>query len=134
MQIEQAAQEQIMQAGRSNNFDAILIDAISGPSVFRTYRFLYSKVALKIKPRSSTSIDSALDRIHHAASDDEYRAGVTALQEAIVKDPPALFLAWGERARAVSRKFDVVTEEKGRDIFHDLRLWRPAGAQQAKIN
>jgi hypothetical protein len=87
---------------------------------------------MQIDPRSISSprIDAALDRIRHAASDDEYRAGVTAFQQAMVDDPLALFLAWGERARAVSRRFDVGAPNKDRDILSTLRLWRPLTTQQ----
>ena len=49
-----------------------------------------------------------------------YRAGVAAFQRAIVDDPPAIFLAWSERARAVSTRFDVPVEP-GRDILSTLR-------------
>ncbi len=50
------------------------------------------------------------------ADDDDYKAGVAAFQRAIVDDPPAIFLAWSERARAVSTRFDVPVEP-GRDIL-----------------
>ena len=130
MRVEEATQEQVVQAATNNNFEAILGDIISGPSLFRSYRHWYSTMPFIPKPTSSPLIDTALDRIRHAASDDEYRAGVTAFQQAIVDDPPALFLAWGERARAVSRRFDVPVPEDGRDVLATLRLWRPAAAQQ----
>ena len=108
----------------------MLGDFISGPSIFRSYRHWYSKAASIHNPIGSPLIDAALDRIRHAASDDEYRAGVTAFQQAIVDEPPALFLAWGERARAVSRRFDVPAPETGRDVLATLRLWRPVAAPQ----
>ena len=130
MQIKEATTEDIVEAGRTGNYDAILADIVSGPSLFRTYRQLYSKVPFAFKPRTSPSIDAALDRVRHAISDDDYRAGVTALQQAIVDDPPALFLAWGERARAVSRRFDVAAPQDGRDVLATLRLWHPAGVPQ----
>ena len=61
--------------------------------------------------------------------DEEYRAAVHGFQQAIVQDPPAIFLAWSERARAVSRRFDVPVEP-GRDILTTLRLWRPTNDLQ----
>ena len=45
-----------------------------------------------------------------------YKAGVAAFQRAILDDPPAIFLAWSERARAVSTRFDVPVEPE-RDIL-----------------
>jgi len=130
MRVEEVTQEQILQATQNNKFEAVLVDPVSGPSVFRSYRQFYSKVPFTPKPRGSAQIDAALDRVRHASSDNEYRAGVTAFQQAVVDDPPAIFLAWGERARAVSNKFDVPAPEDGRDVLATLRLWRPATVQQ----
>ena len=79
----------------------------------------------------SVPIDAALDRIRHATSDVEYRAAVYGFQQAILQDPPAIFLAWSERARAVSRRFDVPVEP-GRDILTTLRLWRPTDDVQLR--
>jgi len=58
-----------------------------------------------------------------ARNDAEYKAGAAAFQRAMIEDPPAIFLAWSERLRAVSTRFDVYVEP-GRDIFSTLRLWR----------
>ena len=71
-------------------------------------------------------MDAALDAIRQAPDDDAYRAGVADLQRAILDDPPAIFLAWSERARAVSTAFEVPTQQD-RDPLTTLRLWRPAG-------
>ena len=130
MRVEEVTQDQLIQAGKSKNFDALLIDVISGPSMFRSFRHFYSRVPFDLKPAGNPSIDAALDRIRHAPSDDEYRRGVTDFQRAILDDPPEVFLVWGERARAVSRRFDVVLPEGGRDVLNTLRLWRPATVQQ----
>jgi hypothetical protein len=53
-----------------------------------------------------------------------------------MEDPPALFLAWSVRARAVSRRFIVPAAEPGRDVLSTLRLWKPSstGHQQASRN
>jgi peptide/nickel transport system substrate-binding protein len=130
MRVEEATQEQLLQATQSGKFDAVLVDPISGPNLFRVYRQFYSKVSFTPKPRSSPAVDTALDRIRHAKSDDEYRTAVTDFQRAIVNDPPALFIAWDERARAVSRRFDIPASENGRDVLATIRLWRPATVQR----
>jgi ABC-type transport system substrate-binding protein len=129
MKVEEVSQDQLLQAGRSKNFEALLIDVISGPSVFRTYRHLYSNVPFDLKPVGNAYIDGALDRIRHSVSDADYRKGVTELQQAVVDDPPEIFLVWGERARAVSRRFTVPTDENGIDPT-SIRLWRPAKVQR----
>jgi hypothetical protein len=74
-------------------------------------------------------VDAALDRVRFATSDDEYQVAVRDFQGAVRQDPPAVFLAWSERARAVSRRFDVPVEP-GRDILTTLRLWRPSSDLQ----
>ncbi len=130
MSIHEATQQETIDAIQKGNFEAVLVDPIGAPTLFRSYRQFYSAIPFASKPRGSAAIDAALETINHALTDEQYRAGVTAFQQAIVNDPPVLFLAWGERARAVSRKFDVVTEERGRDILINLRLWRPAGTQE----
>jgi peptide/nickel transport system substrate-binding protein len=129
MKVEEVSQDQLLQAGRSRDFEALLIDVISGPSVFRSYRHLYSNVPFDLKPAGNAYIDRALDHIRHASSDADYRMGVTELQQAVVEDPPEIFLVWGERARAVSRRFTVPTAENGIDPT-SIRLWRPATVQQ----
>ena len=86
------------------------------PASFRSFLV----VALGRRPTppdsASAAVDGALDRIRHAGSDDEYRAGVAAFQRATIEDPPAIFLAWSERARAVSKRFVVTDAQPGRDI------------------
>ena len=77
----------------------------------------------------SRRVDAALDAIRHAGSDDEYQRGVAAFQRATMDDPPAIFLAWGQRARAVSTRF-AVPAEPGRDILGTLGLWRPAADKE----
>jgi ABC-type transport system substrate-binding protein len=102
----------------------VLVDAASGWGLFRAYRWWHSQGTQNLAHFSSASVDNALDRIRHAANDDEYRSGVEEFQRAISDDPPAIFLAWSERSRAVSKRFDV-QPEPGRDVLATLRLWRP---------
>jgi ABC-type transport system substrate-binding protein len=133
MRVVEAPQEQVMQTAAKNDFEALLGDFVSGPNLFRSYRHFHSKMPFNPKPAASALIDASLDRIRYAASDDEYRAGVTAFQQAVVDEPPAIFLAWGERARAVSRRFAIPKTEGGRDITA-IRLWKPVAPQIAGGN
>jgi hypothetical protein len=83
----------------------------------------------------NATVDIALDRVRHAASDEDVRAAIGGLQQAFMDDPPAVFLAWSQRARAVSHRFVVPSPEQGRDILSNLRLWKPTtGLQQASRN
>jgi peptide/nickel transport system substrate-binding protein len=126
--------DQALAKVQKGDFDAFLADAGQGPVLLRPYLFWKSGSPVNWGQYSNAEVDQALDDIRAAASDDEYRRAVAEFQRAIVDDPPAIFLAWSERARAVSTRFDVPVEA-GRDILSTLRLWRPVGgAQRAALN
>ncbi len=130
MDIQEAPPDQILDAVAKRDFDAVLTDMISGPSLFRAFLWWHSGSA-NPSGFSSTAVDAALDSIRHAASDDEYRTGVASFQRAVIEDPPAIFLAWSQHARAVSKRFAVMDADKGRDILSTLRLWRPSAASRS---
>ncbi len=134
MQVREVPQDQVVKASQAADFEALLVDAVSGPSLFRSYQRWHSNGTSTVKPIESPVIDAALEHIRHAASDDDYRAGVNEFQQAVLNDPPAIFLAWGERARAVSRRFDVPLPEGSRDVLATLRAWRPATEKRVASN
>jgi ABC-type transport system substrate-binding protein len=125
MDLEYAESEGAMARLQSGNFDAYLADAASGPTLLRPYLFWHSRGPNNWGKYSSPAVDAAFDQIRASANDAEYKAGVAAFQHAIVDNPPAIFIAWSRRARAVTTRFDVQAEP-GRDILGTLRLWRPA--------
>ena len=98
-----------------------------GPSFFRQMLFWQSNAQFNWGAFVNRGVNAAFQQIKLAKNDDEYRAGVAAFQRAIADDPPAIFLAWSERARAVSTRFEVPSEP-GRDILRggSVSLWRPA--------
>ncbi len=132
MDIQEVPPDQIMEAVAKRDYDVVLFEVISGPSLFRPYLLWHSGSANS--GFSSAAVDAALDGLRHAGSDDEYRNGVNAFQHAMVEDPPAIFLAWSQHARAVSKRFIVSDAEPGRDILSTLRLWRPAAATSRPTN
>jgi peptide/nickel transport system substrate-binding protein len=107
-------------------FDAVLIDALIGGNLFRPYRFWHSEGQYNLGGFRSRAVDAALDGIRAAENDAAYKAGVARFRQAIVDDPPALFLAWSHRARAVSTRFVVPPSEPGLDVWFTLARWRPA--------
>jgi peptide/nickel transport system substrate-binding protein len=114
---------------QTGDFDAMLAPALMGPNLLRPYQFWHTGSPNNYGHYSSAAVDDALDRVRHAANDDEYRAGVAAFQRAMIDDPPAIFLAWSQRARAVSTRFEVPVEP-GRDVLGTLRLWRRSADKQ----
>jgi peptide/nickel transport system substrate-binding protein len=126
MDIKELPPDRILDAMTRRDFDAVLFDLISGPSLFRQFFLWRSGTSGNLAGFSSAVVDAALDRIRHSSSDDDYRAGVVAFQHSTMEDPPAIFLAWSERARAVSKRFVVTDAQPGRDILSTLRFWKPA--------
>ena len=124
MDLEQVSFDELNQRGAKGEYDAMLIEALSGPTLFRPYVFWHSTGFLNWAHFGTATSDAALDRVRNSQSEAAYRDAVVGLQQAFMDDPPAIFLAWSQRARAVSKRFDVVTEE-GRDILGTLRLWKP---------
>jgi peptide/nickel transport system substrate-binding protein len=124
LMFEQVSPEQFVARFQAGDFETGLIDTRMGPSLLRQHQVWYSNAPFNWGQFSSTRVDGALDHIRSAADDTAYKAGVAEFQSAIVEDPPAIFLAWGERLRAVSTRFEV-RAEPGRDITSTLRLWRP---------
>ncbi len=129
MSIEEAPFDDIWRAMSTRKFDAVLLEYISGPSLFRLYQVWHSGTSFNAANLGSPGLDASFDQVRYAANDAEYRGAVANLQRVTAEDPPAIFLAWSERARAVSRRFDVAAEP-GRDILTTLRLWRPTNAMQ----
>jgi hypothetical protein len=110
----------------SGQYEALLIELISGQSLLRPYIVWHSQGPFNYGNFGTSTSDAALDRVRHAQSDDDYRDAVAGLQQNFMDDPPAIFLAWSVRARAVSTRFVVPTVEAGRDVLSTIRLWKPA--------
>jgi peptide/nickel transport system substrate-binding protein len=127
MSIQETAMDRALDALRHRTFDALLGQSPNGPTLLRSYRSWHSG---GIMNADSLTIDTALDQIRNAASEDDYKKAVSSFQQAAVDDPPAIFLAWIERTRVVSKRFVVPKGDTGRDILSTLRLWKPATDQR----
>lgn len=127
--LEEMSSDQLFTRLQAGDFETLLLDSRMGPALLRQYQAWYSGAPYNWGHFSSVLVDKALDQIRDAPDDAAYRAGVAAFQGAVVDDPPAIFLAWGERLRAVSTRFEVPSEG-GKDVLTApvLRLWRPAAA------
>ena len=134
MAVEEVSQDQIVQRTTKKQYEAALIEFISGPTLFRPYLVWHSKTPLNWAGFGNATVDAALDRVREAPSEDKYRRAVAGLQQAFMDDPPAIFLAWSVRARAVSNRFVVPPAEPGRDVSNTLRLWKPASTAQQQAS
>jgi ABC-type transport system substrate-binding protein len=123
--------DESINAERQGSYDAVLTELISGPTPLRLYNVWNSTGSLHIEGRGNATVNVALDRLPEAANEDEYRKALRGVQQAFVDDPPAAFLNWTQRARAVSRRFVVPQPETGRgDIIGSLRLFKPTNDQR----
>jgi peptide/nickel transport system substrate-binding protein len=133
VKLELSSVTQALERVGKGNFDAWLADMGLGPNLVRQYLFWHSGSPYNWGGFASERVDAALDAIRRAPDDITYKSAVEAFQRAVIDDPPGLFLAWSERARAVSTRFDV-REEPGRDILNTIRLWHPAAVVNVAHN
>ena len=125
MDVKSMSPDELYKAQRDRHYDAALTEPISGPTFLRLYIMWHSTGALNTSGRGNATIDAALDRVRNATTEEQYRSAAPGVQVAFNEDPGAIFLAWSERARAVSRRFAVPAPEPGADVLRTLRLWTP---------
>jgi ABC-type transport system substrate-binding protein len=117
---------------RDGQFEAVLVDMISGPTPGRAYIFWRSArqfKGLNVFGYEDKEAERLFDVLRTSTNDAAVRLSTRELQRVFVEDPPALFLTWNERARAVRRDFDV-PNERGRDPLLTLWRWKPISNTQ----
>jgi peptide/nickel transport system substrate-binding protein len=126
MQLESRPLSELDTMLRVGDFDAAIVDLSSGPTLSRVYQFWRSPGDFRgfnMFGYENAEADKWLDRLRHAQDDASTRTAASQLQRVLMDDPPALFLAWIEGSRAISRRVAVPTEA-GRDPFADLWRWQ----------
>jgi peptide/nickel transport system substrate-binding protein len=126
MQLESRPLSELDTMLRSGDFDAAILDLSSGPTFSRVYQFWRSPGefrGLNVFGYRNDEADKWLDRLRFAHDDASIRTAASQLQRVLMDDPPALFLAWIEGSRAISRRI-IVPTGPGRDPFPDLWRWR----------
>ena len=106
----------------AGEYETFLYELVSPRGLGFAYRFLRSPGLMN---SGYTAADTVLDRVRHARSDEDLKVAVADLQRVLYDDPPAVFISWDERARAVSRRFEVPVRP-GVDVFTLLWQWKPA--------
>jgi ABC-type transport system substrate-binding protein len=130
MALEEVPVDRLSESIKSRTFEAALMEGVSGPTLLRPYQLWHSGGVFNPGGLGNASIDAAFDRLRDAASDRELGSAAAGVQQAFLDDPPAIFLAWIERARAVSTRFKVVTDPGRPDVVGTMRLWKPAVGQR----
>lgn len=107
----------------ARQYDGFLFEMASARTLSWPYQFLHSdgmRAALNYD-----GADEALDAMRRAGSEDDVRNAMAAALEAMHDDPPAVFISWGETARAVNRRF-IVPTDGNEDVLHSIWRWQPA--------
>jgi peptide/nickel transport system substrate-binding protein len=135
MEIVAVPPRRLGEALNTGGFEAALMEFIGSRSLNWVY-FLWHSPQPGVQSDLATGYsgaDAALDRFRAATDDDEIKASVAEMQRVFREDPPAVFLAWQERSRALSKAFEIPDESSG-DILGTIRQWRgvPVPRQAAK--
>lgn len=113
----------------SGRFEAFLFELTNVRTLGYTYFFWHSESPGSVRT-GYDSADEALDAMRLARNDEEIKAAVRVVQDVMRDDPPAIFIAYPEMARAVSRRFEIPAGPE--DIFHSISRWKlaPGALQQ----
>jgi peptide/nickel transport system substrate-binding protein len=109
----------------SRTFDAAFINLISGPTPSRPYMWWRSARAFKgpynVFGYESAEAEEAFSTLLRSTNEAAIRSATSTLQQVFYDDPPAIFVAWDTRIRAVHRRF--VLPDDGRDPMWSLWKW-----------
>jgi peptide/nickel transport system substrate-binding protein len=125
MQIEAVPVEKYDVMIRDGAFDAVMIDMISGQSFGRAFQFWRSARTFKglnVFHYDNPEADRWFEALGTATNEAAARSAASQLHRSLLLNPPALFIAWNERARPVSRRFQV-NAEAGRDPLYTIWQW-----------
>jgi peptide/nickel transport system substrate-binding protein len=134
MQVTVAPFQEFNRLIGEGRFEAALVDMISGPTPGRAYMFWRSARefrGLNVFGYENPEAERLFNVLRASTNEAAVRSATERLQRVLLDDPPALFLAWSERARAIRRSFSI-PDEPGRDPMLSLWRWAPnASALQA---
>jgi peptide/nickel transport system substrate-binding protein len=125
MQFEVVTFQEYNSRIRDSQFDAVLVNLISGPTFSRPYIFWRSareSKGMNFFGYENVETERLFQVLRTSMNEAAVRSATSRLQRALLEDPPALFLVWEERARAISRNFRIV-EAPGRDPLHTIWRW-----------
>ena len=122
---------------RQGQFEATLIAMISGPSVGRSFLFWRSAGranGLNVFGYENEQAERLFDVFRSSTNDVAIQSAFSRLQQVLLDDPPALFLAWDERSRAIRRQFEVEQDMRGPvDPVYTIWRWKPAVGPQLAV-
>jgi peptide/nickel transport system substrate-binding protein len=109
---------------RTGDFEAAFVDLISAPSLGRPYTFWRSAGAgrgYNVFGYENPHAEALFQTLRSSTSEIAVRNATHRLQHVFLDDPPAIFLAWNKRSRAVSGEFEASADAEADPL---LSLWR----------
>jgi peptide/nickel transport system substrate-binding protein len=126
LRLEAVSMREFAERRASGQFETFLFEQIAGYGLTPLYYWHSPRAGDQVLLRHGyRAADPALDRMRRAGDNESLRTAVGDVQRVAAADPPAVFLAWPERARAVRRRFEI-PPAADRDVFGSLAQWRPA--------
>jgi peptide/nickel transport system substrate-binding protein len=113
MQFEVVRAEDLDARIRVGHFDAFLIELLGGPSLSRAYMFWASARSfqgLNVFGYENPQAERLFGVLRTTTNEGAIRSTTRSLQQVLLDDPPALFLTWNQRSRAVRRDFQIVQD------------------------
>ena len=110
---------------REGRFDALLVDLISGPTFSRPFIFWQSARTFKglnVFGYENSEANRLFNVLRTSMSEAAVRSATGRLQRVLLEDPPALFIAWNARARAIRSRFNV-NAKPGVDPLWTIHRW-----------
>jgi ABC-type transport system substrate-binding protein len=120
----------------SGQFEAAFINMISGPTPSRSYMWWRSARKLKglynVFGYDNVQAEEFFEVLLRSANEAAIRSATSKLQRAFYDDPPAVFIAWDTRTRAISRRFQFPKDE--RDPMWALWKWTIATPREVALS
>lgn len=122
MQIHEVSFGEFNKRIADGSFDAVMMEMVAGSSISRPHFFWHSGSRINTWGYKNADVDRALDEIRRSSTEGSYRTAYRQFQLELLEDPPAIFVALGNVARAVSTRFQVVAPA-GSDILPTIADW-----------
>jgi peptide/nickel transport system substrate-binding protein len=123
LELKQISIDELNRRVDQGDFEALLSDFIHGPTASRMTSRWYTTGSRNWSHYSSPEVDAAVEALHDARDDEAFRRAFGRYERALVDDPPAIFLIWSERTRAVRERFSV-PDDPTRDVMNTIRQWQ----------
>ncbi len=127
MRFEVVPPEDLAARTRTGQYDALLLEMLGGPTLGRAYMFwgsTHSFQGLNAFGYENPLTERLFGVLRTTTNEGVIRSATRSLQQAMLENPPALFLAWNERSRAVRREFQIVKDAARDPADPVYTIWR----------